>query len=582
MTIPQFDPSCLLLNQDVCQRYLDLQNKLTQTLDPYGITTTLFKVQRAWAQHPQEAMAASQHLWREWLSLQQHSWKRALGLPSEDVVPTHPEDNRFSDPVWTDSAYWDIVKQWYLLYTHWLQDHLYETPGITEQDRRRGAFWMRKWLNAVAPTNFFAMNPVAQRKCIESRGQSLVDGMQLFLQDVRDGDISMTDKRPFKVGDNLATTPGQVVFRNRLLEVIQYAPTTDKVQAVPIVIVAPWINKYYILDLTSKKSLVKWLTDQGFTVFITSWKNPEAQMSDISFDDYIVDGIDQIVKVACSISKSKQVNLAGYCLGGTGVAIYMAWLAKKFAKPEDMPVASWTLFTTLTDFSHAGDIEVFIDEGGLEAIYRNIDQKGYLDGKEMASSFRMLRSNSLIWHYWVHNYLYGETPPAFDVLYWNVDTTRMPAKMHKYYLREFYLNNRLKQANALTIGGEKIDLGQIRVPLYAVGCEEDHIAPWAQTFHICNFVSGPARYTLSSSGHILGIVNPPVNPPKRKFWSADTQRDDTPESWRGRTQVEPGSWWDGWKAWLLPYSGEQVPPPALGNRSYRKLEAAPGSYVLEK
>ena len=581
MFVSQSDPACLIAGEDNCNRYQDLQAKLGQTFDPYGITTTLLRAQQAWREHPREAMTAARHLSREWLALVQHSWKRALGLPSEDVVPTHPEDTRFADPVWTESPSWDIVKQWYLLYTHWLQDHLYATPGLSEAERRRGAFWMRTVLNALAPTNFLLTNPVALQKLAATRGESLRRGMELLLQDVRDGDISMTDKRPFRVGENLGTTPGQVVFRNRLLEVIQYTPTTDKVQAVPVVIVAPWINKYYILDLTAKKSLVKWLTDQGFSVFITSWKNPDAQMSAVTFDDYVVDGIDQIVKVAGSVCKSKQVNLVGYCLGGTGVAIYMAWLAKKFTRPADMPVASWTLLTTLTDFDKAGDIEVFIDEGGLQAMGQMMDRKGYLDGKEMASSFRMLRSNSLIWHYWVHNYLYGETPPAFDVLFWNMDTTRMPAAMHKYYLREFYLNNRLIEPDALTIGGEKIDLSQIRVPLYAVGCEEDHIAPWKQTFRICNLVQGPTRYTLSTSGHILGIVNPPVNPPKRSFWSGEPQRKWGADDWKAALEKQPGSWWDNWREWLLPHSGAQVAPPAA-SRSYRKLAAAPGNYVLEK
>ncbi len=580
MFLSHNDPPCMLAGKDSCNRYQGLQERLGQTFDPYGMITTLWRAQAAWRDHPQEAMQASQHLANEWLALVQHSWMRALGMPSEDVVASHPEDSRFADPVWTDSPTWDIVKQWYLLYTHWLQDHLYETPGLSEAERRRGAFWMRTVLNALAPTNFLFSNPVAMQKAVTSGGQSLQHGLQMFLHDWRAGDISMTDTRPFKVGQNLGTTPGQVVFRNRLLEVIQYLPATDKVRAVPVVIVAPWINKYYILDLTSKKSLVKWLTEQGFTVFITSWKNPDAAMRDVTLDDYIVEGIDQIVNVARSICRSDQVNLAGYCLGGTGVSIYMAWLARKFSDPAAMPVASWTLFTTLTDFSKAGDIEVFIDEGGLQAIGRMMDSKGYLDGKEMASSFRMLRSNSLIWHYWVHNYLYGETPPAFDVLYWNMDTTRMPARMHAFYLREFYLNNRLVQPDALTIAGEPIDLARIRLPLYAVGCEEDHIAPWRQTFRISQRVQGPVRYTLSSSGHILGIVNPPVNPPKRAFWSGEAQGQADPDSWKLGLSQQAGSWWGDWRDWLLASAGAEVPPPAASRR-YRKLADAPGQYVQE-
>ncbi|MEW9900443.1 class I poly(R)-hydroxyalkanoic acid synthase [Chitinivorax sp. PXF-14] len=564
------------------ERWLALQQGIGDALDPYGITTTVLHAQQTWLQHPRELAAAMSQFSREYANLMQHLTKRALGMPSPDVVPVNPDDNRFADPVWTDMPVWDITKEWYLMCTHWLQDTLFDTPGLDEAERSRGAFWIRKWLNAIAPTNFFFGNPVAMRKFMESNGDSLLRGLQNFMQDMRDGDISMTDKRPFKVGVNLATTPGAVVFRNHLIELIQYTPTTDQVHAVPIVIAPPWINKFYILDLNDKKSLVKHLVGQGYTVFMISWKNPGADMSGLTFDDYITDGIAKAVEVSRAISKSGKVNAVGYCLGGTALAIYMAWLAKRFDKPEDMPVQSWTLFTTLTDFSRPGDVEVFIDKAGLTAIERNIDQKGYLDGKEMATTFRLLRSNSLIWHYWVHNYLYGETPPAFDVLFWNMDTTRMPGTMHKYYLREFYLHNKLIQPDALTIAGEKIDLSAIKVPLYSVGAEEDHIAPWRQTFTLSKLVSGESIYTLSTSGHILGIVNPPVNPPKRSYWSGSPTAGETPDDWQARQGKVAGSWWEHWLAWLAPQSGEKTAPPAMGNRNYKRLAAAPGSFVLEK
>ncbi|MBB5017361.1 polyhydroxyalkanoate synthase [Chitinivorax tropicus] len=582
MTARDFNPACGPLDRESCERLMSLQHRIGDALDPFGVSTTILRAQQAWLAHPKELTDAWWTFMADLSRVQSHLMVRATGLAAPDVIDVKPDDARWSDPVWEELPFWDITKEWYLMCTHWLQDALYQTPGLPEAERSRGAFWIRKWLNAIAPTNFFFLNPVAMRKFSESNGESLIRGLNNLIQDMREGDISMTDKRPFQVGSNLATTPGAVVFRNRVLEVIQYTPTTDQVRAVPLVIIAPWINKYYILDLNSKKSLVKHFVDQGFTVFITSWCNPGADMADATFDDYVVDGIDKIIQVARSVTKSDQVNAVGYCLGGTGLAIYMAWLAKRYDKIDDMPVKSWTLFTTLTDFARPGDVEVFINEAGLQAIDRTIDQKGYLDGKEMALTFRMLRSNSLIWHYWVHNYLYGETPPAFDVLFWNVDTTRMPGEMHKYYLREFYLQNKLIQPNALNIAGEKINLRDIQVPLYAVGAEEDHIAPWKQTFSLMGLVSGPKTYTLSTSGHILGIVNPPVNPPKRSYWSGIPKGNESADEWRAKQAKVSGSWWEHWTDWLTPHAGEWVKPPTMGNRTYKKLVDAPGTYVLVK
>jgi polyhydroxyalkanoate synthase subunit PhaC len=551
------------------------------SIDPLGMTAPLLHAQLAWASHPQElaqAMAkATDSLW----ALQWHSWRRLLGLPSQDPVRPHGDDDRFTDPVWAESPSWDVVKEWYLVLTHHTQDMLYETPGLSQKERRRAAFWWRNWLNAMAPSNFLWTNPVAMRIAMETHGESLVRGFRNFLADMDAGNIRMTDPGDFKVGENLAMTPGKVVFRNRLLEVIHYTPTRPQVHGMPVVIVTPWINKFYILDLNPKKSMIRYLLDQGLDVFITSWKNPGAEMREVRFDDYLTEGIQALVDTAKGVTGAEKVHAVGYCIGGTALSAYMAWANKHFAA-GDVPVAHWTLFTTLVDFHKPGDIEVFVDEGSIRFITQNMERKGYLDGAEMASSFRLLRSNSLIWHYVVHGWLYGETPPPFDVLYWNMDTTRMPYTMHAWYLRELYLHNKLIEKDALTLGGETIDLGAISQPVYAVSAEDDHIAPWRQTFRTMNYVAGPKRFVLSSSGHILGIVNPPVKPPKRKFWVGQAHRSDTADGWHGGAETHPGSWWEDWMAWLKPQCGELRDAGAVATDTYPALADAPGTYVLER
>ncbi|ENO86250.1 PHA/PHB synthase family protein [Thauera linaloolentis] len=553
---------------------------ITNAVDPLGQSAPIVHAQLAWLAHPQElaerAMRLSSDLWR----LQWHTWNRALGLPSADPVTPHQDDTRFADPVWTESPTWDLVKEWYLAFTHHTQDMIYDTPALSGKERRRAAFWWRNWLNAMAPTNFLLTNPVALRKAVESGGASLARGHENFLADLKAGNVRMTDPDDFKVGENLATTEGAVVFRNRLLEVIHYAPRQPRVHAEPVVIITPWINKFYVLDLTPKRSLVRFLLDQGLDVFITSWKNPDATMRDVTFDDYLLEGVDTIARVAREFTDARQVHAVGYCIGGTALAMYMAWAVRRYGE-EAMPVSDWTLFTTLVDFHKPGDIEVFIDRSSIDYLCDKMAAKGYLDGADMAASFRLLRSNSLIWQYVVNGWLYGETPPPFDVLYWNMDSTRMPYAMHAWYLRELYLENRLIQPNALRVAGETLDLSLIRQPLYVVAAEDDHIAPWRQTFAINNHVTGNRRYVLSSSGHILGILNPIVHPPKRRYWVADAYRSDTTDTWRQRAEEHEGSWWEDWMRWLKPRVGPEVEARAAASERFPALCPAPGSYVLE-
>ena len=558
-------------------------NSVSKALDPYGVTTSLLNAQMAWMMHPQELSRAFNALSGDLVALQSHVARRAMGIPSADVIRPHADDARFADPIWTDSASWDIIKEWYLAFTHRLEDMLFETPGLSDKERRRSAFWLRNWLNMVAPPNFFWLNPAAMRRFVETKGESLRQGWANFQRDVEAKNILMVEPDAFVVGKDLGTTPGKVVFRNRLLELIHFTPTTDKVRAMPIVITTPWINKFYILDLTSRKSLVKYLTDQGYSVFITSWKNPGADLADIRFDDYLLEGVNEAVRVAREVCNVPQVHLVGYCIGGTLVSTYMAWANKRFGA-DKMPVAHWTLFTTLTDFAHPGDIDVFIDEACIGALEESMAKKGYLDGGEMAASFRLLRSNSLIWNYWVSSYLLGDPLPPFDVLFWNMDTTRMPQAMHAYYLREMYLHNNLIKRDRLTIAGEAIDLDAITQPLYAVTAEDDHIAPWKQCYRIRKQVNvkAPVRFVLSTSGHILGIVNPPANPPKRAYWIGEPERNEHWEHWFDRAEKRPGTWWEDWSHWLGERTGELVEAYPASNRKFPALADAPGTYVLEK
>jgi polyhydroxyalkanoate synthase len=407
-------------------------------------------------------------------------------------------------------------------------------------------------------------------------------GLQNWLRDAALQDVRMVEPDAFQVGRDLATTPGQVVFRNELLELIQYAPTTPQVHAIPIVLVAPWINKFYIMDLSPRNSLARYLVNQGFTVFITSWKNPGPEARATTLDDYLLKGVRPALEAARTISGVPQVHASGYCLGGTAVAMLLAWLNADPADRATHPVAHWTTFTTLVDFSDPGEIGVFLSEASFDFLRQRMAKTGYLDGANMAGAFRMLRPNSLIWHYVIHSYLYGEELAPSDVLFWNCDTTRMPATMHEFYLRELYLNNKLMQPNRLEIGGRRLDLGAITQPLYAVGAEQDHIAPWKQTFRLCGLTGGPARYVLATSGHILGIISPPVTPPKRRFWVGDATGCSDPEAWRQNIEKGPGSWWEDWTRWLAERCGPLGPPPAMGHADYPAMEPAPGRYVLEK
>jgi polyhydroxyalkanoate synthase len=550
--------------------------------DPFGAAASLARAYQAWWSHPVALGEQWQEIGQQAGALFAENWCRYWGRGVDDTWPALRQDERFQDPAWTENPWLDALKEGYLLFTRTLQDVTYRAPGLSDEERRQAAFWQRQLLNALAPTNYFFLNPTAVRRALESGGYSVWKGMQNLARDLDRGLITMSDESAFRVGDNLANTPGEVVFRNHLMELIHYQPTTPSVHVIPIVLVAPWINKYYILDLTPENSLIRYLVEQGFTVFVTSWRNPGADLGHTTMDDYLEQGALKAVEVAREICAGSPVHLAGYCLGGTLVAALMAWLNAPRRRNGSCPVAHWTLLTTLVEFSAPGDIEVYIDEHSIDFLDRRMARHGYLDGTDMAYAFRTLRSNSLIWRYVVHNYLYGESPEASDILYWNMDTTRLPHDMHRYYLREFYLRNRLVGRGTVRLAGRRLDLRRIEQPLYAVGTEQDHIAPWPQTFRIRDLVRGPVRYVLSTSGHILGIVNPPLDPPRRGYRAGDPEPGTGSDDWQAAAEKTAGSWWQDWSSWLHQRCGEQGAAPQADSAGYAALAPAPGPYVLER
>jgi polyhydroxyalkanoate synthase len=524
-------------------------------VDPIGMATPLLHAQLAWLSHPQEMSEALTSFSAKMWDLQTHSWHRALGMPSKDVVLPNPDDTRFASPVWSESASWDIVKEWYLMLTHQVQDMLYDTPGLSSRDRRRAAFWWRKWLNAVAPTNFLLSNPEAMQKAMETRGESLLKGFNNFLTDFQAGDVQMARPTDFVVGRDLATTPGKVVFRNRLLEVIHYVPSREKVYKTPIVIVTPWINKFYILDLNAKKSMVKFLVDQGLDVYITSWKNPGADMRDVSFDDYLTDGIGKLVETAQGLSGSDKVHAVGYCIGGAALTAWMAWANAHYSK-KDVPVASVTLLTTLVDYHKPGDIEVFLDENSIKWLEKSMAEKGYLDGKEMASAFRLLRSNSLVWHYVVRGYLFGEAPPPFDVLFLE-------------HGRHSHAGKNAQLVSAQLLSGKPADQEGCAQPrrrgyrprkdLAAAlrrirrGRPYSALAPDLSASTTLSPDRGATccrRPDTYSGSSIRSSIRPSVI-----SMSEAPERHDTPDEWRERAELRHGSWWEDWMEWIKPQSG---------------------------
>jgi polyhydroxyalkanoate synthase len=484
-------------------------------------------------------------------------------------------DKRFSAPEWHANPVYRTLKDLYLLASDFLLKES-EAEDLDPAERERLRFHLEQFVNATSPTLLLFSNPAALRRAMETGGASIADGARNLLNDLKEGRLSMVDATAFEPGRNLALTPGKVVYRNRLIELIQYAPTTKEVHAVPLLFIPPWINKYYILDMEPKNSMVKYLTEQGFTVFVISWKNPDASMEGIDFEDYMRDGLLAASEAIQEITGSKTVNPVGYCIGGTLLALTLSVLAAK----RDKRFGTATFMVSLQDFEHVGETAVFMDEPSIDFIEQQMMERGYLDSREMSAMFNLLRSNDLIWSNVVNNYLMGNKPPAFDLLYWNSDGTRMARTAHSWYLRNTYVENNLIKPGHIVLLDEPVDLGRIKQDIYAVGAEKDHIVPWYSAWRVTQLTGGKVRFVMASSGHIAGVINHPGGR-KGAFWVGE-QPAATPEAWLQQADRNDGSWWTDWTRWLAERSGEKVAPPSVGSAAHPPLADAPGNYVLEK
>ena len=556
---------------------------------PAVVAKSFTELADALSHDPVRLAQAQAALWGDCARLWRAYAARLGGEKAEAVVQPAPDDRRFKDEAWDTEPAFDLIKQAYLLGANWLKGLPKLAPDLDPAARRRAEFYLRQVTDALAPTNFPATNPKVLRVTAEQKGANLTRGLDHLLADMEKGEgrlrISMTDEAAFRLGENIATTPGKVVFRNELMELIQYDPLTAAVARRPLLIVPPWINKYYVLDLQPKNSLIRWAVEQGQTVFVISWVNPGAELAHKTFDDYLTQGPLAALDAVAAATGEADVNLVGYCIGGTLAACAAAWLAAK----KDKRLVSLTLLTTMLDFSDAGELAVFIDEEQLALLEKHMDRTGYLEGRQMAQVFNLMRDNDLIWSFVVNNYLLGRDPPPFDLLYWNADATRMPAMMHKFYLRKMYLENKLIQPGAISLAGRAIDLGKIGVPTYVLATREDHIAPWKSVFAATGLLAGPVRFALAASGHIAGVINPPAAG-KYGFW-LNAKSAKTPDDWLAGAAWRDGSWWTDWMAWLEPFAGGTVPARAPGvvpsgarahDGGLKVLAAAPGDYVRVK
>jgi polyhydroxyalkanoate synthase len=539
---------------------------------------SLGEIARHWVAEPAKFATAQSELLASYADLWGRSVRRFLGEEVEPVVTPEPGDNRFKDPDWSNGQVFDFWKQAYLITSRWAEDLTRNTSGVDDKTRKKALFYLNQMLSAMSPSNFPLTNPEVLRTTLATNAENLVQGMTHFVEDLGQSKdllrISQTDLSAFEIGRNLAVTPGKVVFQNDLIQLIQYAPTTEEVYERPLLVVPPWINKYYILDLVPEKSFVKWAVEQGFTVFLVSWVNPDFKLAQKTFEDYMREGIFSAVEAVIRQTGSPKINALGYCVGGTLLASALAYMAAK----DDNRIASASFLAAQVDFSEAGDLLVFIDDAQLNSLEEMMAEHGYLDGSRMAAVFNMLRPRDLIWPYVINNYLLGKKPFPFDLLFWNADSTRLPAANHAFYLREFYHLNRLAKGE-MQLGGVRLDLSKVKIPVYELFTKEDHIAPAASVFRGSKLFGGPVRHVMAGSGHIAGVVNPPAKK-KYQFWSGG--RSSSLEDWMATAHEAAGSWWPDWASWLAAYSGPKVPARDPSAGPLRAIEDAPGSFVKSR
>ena len=541
------------------------------------VIKTLSAVAEYWMSDNERASDVQTRMAKGYLDLWGSAMRRLAGEAAMPAITPSPRDKRFADPEWKSNQFFDFLMQAYLLTTQWAYDLVRNAEGLDPHTRKKAEFYVQQITNALAPSNFVFTNPEVLRETLASNAGNLVRGMAMLAEDIEAGKgtlkIRQSDPTNLEVGVNMATTPGKVIYQNELMQLIQYTPTTEKVLRTPLLIVPPWINKFYILDLKPEKSFIKWCVDQGITVFVISWVNPDKSLGAKTWEDYMKEGPLAAMDVIEKATGEMKVHTMGYCVGGTLLATTLAWLAEK----RRVRVTSATFLAAQVDFTHAGDLLVFVDEGQISALERDMQESGVLEGAKMAMAFNMLRSNDLIWSYVISNYLKGQPPSAFDLLHWNSDATRMPAANHSYYLRNCYLENRLS-TGSMVLDNTLLDLSKVKVPVYNLATREDHIAPADSVLYGSQFFGGPVKYVLSGSGHIAGVINPP-SLGKYQYWTNDNIRDISLSDWIKSAQEHKGSWWPNWCEWLSNIDAEEVPARRVGGDAFPPIEDAPGSYV---
>jgi len=545
--------------------------------DPLHIGSAFLEMTTKLMANPARLVQAQLGFWHDYMTLWQNTARRMMGEEAAPVIQADPKDRRFKDDAWKDSEVFDFIKQSYLLSARYVQDVVTQVDDLDPHTAQKVDFYSRQFVDAMSPSNFLLTNPEVLRKTAESGGENLIRGLNNLLGDLERGRgklrIKMTDTEAFKLGENIAVSPGRVVYQNDLMQLIQYSPSTETVLKRPLLIVPPWINKFYILDLRPKNSFVRWAVSQGHTVFMISWVNPDESLHDKGFDDYMKEGILAALDAITAATGEKAVNAIGYCLGGTLLGSTLAWMAAH----KDDRIKTATFFVTMLDFGETGELNVFIDEEQLKALEEKMAKRGFLEGTEMATTFNMLRANDLIWSFVVNNYLMGQDPFPFDLLYWNGDSTRMPATMHSFYLRNMYQENRLSTPGGIELDGTPIDLGAIKVPAYFLSTREDHIAPWKTTYAGTQLLGGKNRFVLAASGHIAGVVNPPEGGKYSHWMNAELPK--TAETWfEGATEIA-GSWWPDWQRWVTAQGGAAGRAKVAAREPAEGIEAAPGSYV---
>ena len=546
--------------------------------DELGIAKAFYEMLGKLMSDPAKLAEMQIKMWQDYMSLWQNSMLRFFGQDATTLIEPAKGDRRFKHDDWQQNFLFDYIKQSYLIAAKHMHQTVGSVHGLDDPTAKKVDFYTRQYIDALSPSNFLLTNPEVLRETVATGGQNLVKGLNNLLQDLESGDgkrlrVKMTDPTAFQVGGNLAITTGKVVYQNDLMQLIQYAPLTNEVYKRPLLIFPPWINKYYILDMREHNSFVRWATAQGHTVFMVSWVNPDASFAQKTFDDYLLDGPLAALDAITLATGEREVNAIGFCLGGTLIASALGYMAAT----KDTRINSATFFATMIDFDEAGELEVFIDEQQVTNLEKKMREQGYLEGSDMATTFNMLRANDLIWSFVVNNYLLGKDPFPFDLLYWNSDSTRMPAAMHSFYLRNMYIKNLLREPGGISLNGVAINLSKVKTPVYFASTMEDHIAPWKSTYAGAKLFSGPVRFVLGGSGHIAGIINPPAAN-KYGYWSNDKLA-ETPQAWLEKAKQHLGSWWNDWAHWIEQYAGDKVPARAPGAGKLKALEDAPGSYV---